>query len=571
MQPITDEILYVTKEGELRPLSRYFKPLKGFLLKRSIDRYNQKLDELELQALNLPISPKSVWDLSIEAGERLAKQPVNADFFWRLLALKYRVERISPLLTPNEKTLDWLKKLATEWKEKNSLFWEKKLNPKEIKYLEITATYSDFTELLGIQDFQDHFFNWIIRDRCPPKVFIEYPHLTGLINDHALNGRIGVVGGDKLKIQKVKKGGYFQKIVTLLFEGRDIDILDFSKTIIFRGGLTLTIGEIFTLFRDKVKRFVDVEFFAQGITNWNAQHMGYFVPSKNKYEEISLSQREWWRQLPPIEILTLEEAKKRFGQQINGFNWWVSANAAREYLNLNFEKCHAYLEIAIPYKDGTYNIYDFGKFARFFPYGVVEDMAFFTVTTAATIAYPDENIYHTTRQQVGYGFELNHFQGLELMDEIKQDIIDARNGNLIFQVETENCAQWIQTHLEDILGFDNIPNLFRIKLLKSDAKGVPGFVFNLIRKLPARFHTNAIQAIHYPFGAWKGLYVVDRQGQKIFKALNKSQFWSDIVVYLPALLHKQFERGFVKPNQPHDELDEAIDKKNIHLIENKTK
>ncbi len=554
MQTSAEEVPYITAEGKIRPLSRYFKPLRGLFLLKAEERLIKRLDSLESRPLLLPITSNSAWEEALKTSERLLNQSGSIPLRWRYVALKYRIEK-GAKGSIDKHDQEWLYALATRWKKEHPLFWVHSLNPREMSFLDEALHYPEFIVLLHDPRFKETFFNWILRDRIPPKVFIEYPRLAEIINEYALNGRIGVVGGDKLKIQKLKRGPYFEKMVTLPFEGRDQNILDFSKIILFRGGLSLTIGEIFNQFKDKAKRFVDVEFFAQGITNWNAQHMGYLVPSKQKYEEINLEQREWWRQLPPIEILSLEEAKKRFGEKVNGYNWWISANAARQYLNLNFEKCHAYMEIAIPYKDGSYNIYDFGKFARYFPYGVVEDMIFFTVTTPATIAYPDENIYHTARQQVGYAFELNHFQGLQLMDEIRKDIQDAREGNLIFQVESENCAQWIQTHFEDLLGKQAIPNLFRVKLLKSDAVGIPGFFFNLIRKLPEGLQPTAMQALHYPFGAWKGQFIKNRQGEKIFKSLNKSHFWKDIIVYLPALLHKQFERGFVKPNREHDELD----------------
>lgn len=454
----------------------------------------------------------------------------------KALALLYRLERI-----PLDNVDPSLVEQADIWKRGQELLWNQPLSNKEIKAMEEASRYSHFVDLIYSDlSLKEKFLNWTIRDHLPPAVFIEYPHVAELINDHALNGRIGTVAGYHLKIQKKGRGESLIKTVTLPFEGRDIEILDLDRVITFRGNMKASIREIFELFKDKTNRFVDVEYFAQGITNWNAQHLGYYDESKKGYEVINIEQREWWKQLPPLEILTLEEAKERYGSYINGYNWCVTAKAARSYLNLSYEKCHAYLEIAIPNSDHTYNIYEFGKFARLFPYGVFETMMVFTITTPGTVAYPDENIYHTARQQAGYGFGLNHFQGLLLMEELKKDIEEARKGNMVFQIETENCSKWIQNHLEEILGKNQVPNLFRCKLIKTDIPGIVGKFFKLVRALPKSLQAPVFRTTHWHL-AWKGQYIVDRQGNRVYMSLNRSKFWNDIIVYLPAILHKHFE------------------------------
>jgi len=466
----------------------------------------------------------------------------------KALGLLYRLEKV-PLEAQDKSFIE----MADEWKRAQELLWNLPLSSKERRAVQEASQYSLFVDLVQSDpEIKENFFNWTLRDHLPHEIFIQYPHVSDLINDHRLNGRIGTVAGHHLKIQKRGKGEYQVKTVTLPFEGKDIEILDLEREITFRGHLKLTIKEIFELFKDKPNRFVDVEYFAQGITNWNAQHLGYYDTLKKNYEVISLEQKEWWKQLPPLEILTLEEAKERYGDYITGYNWSVCAKAARGFLNLSYEKCHAYLEIAIPNSDHSYNIYEFGKFARFFPYGVFETMIVFTITTPGTVAYPDENIYHTARQQAGYAFALNHFQGLLLMEELKKDIEEARKGNMVFQVETENCGKWIQNHLEEILGKKQVPNLFRYKLIKTDIPGIVGKFFKLVRSLPKSLQAPVFRTTHMPL-AWKGQYITDRQGNRVYMSLNRSQFWNDIIVYLPALLHKHFEE---KRFEQDDDMEE---------------
>ncbi|MFN4174680.1 MAG: hypothetical protein ACK4HV_06220, partial [Parachlamydiaceae bacterium] len=48
------------------------------------------------------------------------------------------------------------------------------------------------------------------------------------------------------------------------------------------------------------------------------------------------------------------------------------------------------------------------------------------------------------------------------------------------------------------------------------------------------------RSTHLPL-AWKGQYITDRQGNRVYVSLNRSEFWNDIIVYLPAKLHRCYE------------------------------
>lgn len=567
LEKVLDEgkTILLQADGEWSIMGLVGRIFPNYYIKRSTRSFIKFLDNCEKEPVSFPLQPGSIFKNLLSIGKKLLSKNPDAILAQRMIALQYRLEAINGGLDPDqmvESDFIHLTSLATTWKKEKKLFWDPELTPLDVIQIERTTRYRAFSRLIFENvNLREAFFEWMLRDRLPATVFIEYPALVSTINDNLLNGRIGTVGGDRLKIQKILKNHELLKVVTLPFEGREISILDRRQKIHLRGGFTLTIDEIFKLFKDKPRRFVDVEYFAHGIANWNAQHLGYCIPSQKRYKTINLEQAEWWRQLPPLEIISWEEAKGRYGSWVSGLNWIASAKASRHHLNLNYEKCHAYFEIAIPTKDGSYHIYDFGKFARMFPYGVVDNMRMFTITTPATIAYPDENIYHTTRQHVGYAFELHHYQGLILMEELRQDILRARSGNMVFQIEAENCGHWIQTHLEELLGKELVPNLFRAKLIKSDAQGFMGAFFKFVRMLPTMYHPYAMNIFHYPFGAWRGHYVMDGNGKRVFKSLNRTSFWKDIVVYMPALLHRQYERGYISPNVPFDELDEAIEKK----------
>jgi hypothetical protein len=515
-------------------------------LKAKRKELREKLDHAEEEGVAFPVERR--YDNLIRDGKLAGGE---AELDRRIIALDYRIEKVKKL--PLENSSKFIEEIS-QWKKSQKFFWFKDLTIEETKELEKALTYKNFINLLnGNETIKLKFLNWVIRDHLPAEIFIEYPHLSEILEEHDLTGRIGTIGGSKLKIQCKKNF----KCVTLPFEGRDVNILDRSKMIHLRGDWNLTIDEVFKMFQKKNQTFVNVEYFAQGVTNWNAQHMGYWVPNSKTYKMIHMDQIEWWRQLPPMEILTLEEAQSRYGEFMNGKNWAVIVRSARANLNLDFTECHAFLEVAIPSADGIYEIYDFGKYATYFPNGALDTMTTFTKTLYATVAYPDENVYNTKRQHVGYAIKLNHYQGLRLMDALRDDIEEARKENLIYIFEHDNCCYWIHHHIENLIGKDECPNFFKVHLLKSEPKGFVKYVFNTFKLFPSQYiQTFLVTRVHRIFGDFGGIYVTAKDGQKTFKSLSLSSFWKDSIVYLPSLLHKQKERGWIGFNIPFDSLED---------------
>jgi hypothetical protein len=553
--------------------------LLGYLFhKISLRSWKALFEESEFKPLYLPDPDPSDIALLVKIAKAILDFPLpKADwafpFFEKIqywaTAFLYRIEGVNGGIDPEAASSEWLKREAHLWKKQQKIFWEHDLTLSELQECEEACRYRLFLDLLvKYQARLSSFFTWIIRDRLPADIFIQFPHLVKIIYDAELTGRIGTVGKSRLKIRHLRVDRKILKGVTLPFEGREVNILDLKKKVLLRGGMEKTVEEYFYLFSIKERQFVDVEFFSEGISNWNSQHLGILNENTKKYEVIDLDQPEWWRQLPPIEILSFDEAQARFSEQAKGDFWCVAAKASRQYLTLDYSRCHAYLEVAIP-KDDHYLVYAFGKFAREFPYGVVDNMRMFTRTTFATVAYPDENIYHTTRQHVGYNFLLNHYEGLTLMEEIRKDIARARDKNMVFQFESDNCAHWIQTHLEELLGKEKVPNLFRVRLVASEATGPVGLLFRTVNHFPHSIQPFLFQIVHFPFGAWRGHYIIGKDGKKIYKSLTKSDFWKDTIVYLPAFLHRQKERGYLSSNTSEQETEKVKVSRPYSLFLNK--
>lgn len=463
-----------------------------------------------------------------------------------MIALQYRIEEFNGGLDKIPSKPDLVKQLedlVREWKSHQEIIYDKAVTQSDKNKIEEACQYPEFVKLL----FKDEklkisFMNWAIRDKISVAPFIEFPAMQRKIVESALNGRIGRMGGTSLKISKENQSQDIIKVLTLPIEGRPINILDEFKIITFRGNYSLSIRQIFDSFKNKYKEVGNIEFMSDGIINWNAHLLGWWDADKNDYNIINLKQNAWWLQLPIFEIINKKEAHNRYGWHLDGKLWNAAATASRESASLDFERTHAYLEIAIPMDNDHYAIYDFGKFAIKFPTSFFENLKIFCHNVHATIAYPDENVFFSHRQHANHSFPMTPEEGFHLMRIIKTDIINSMEKNFVFQIESENCAKWSQESLEKVLGSHRVPNLFKMSLLHTEPVGLVENIFGMIRKLPKTLQTRVLTALHIPFGATRGIWIVEN-GKKVYKSLNSHPFWETAEVYLPAFLHKQKENG----------------------------
>lgn len=471
---------------------------------------------------------------------------------FKTISCKYRIEEsnggvdASPVQQP---LVNVLKKMLYNWKNRNDLITDKTISKRDLRQLQEASQFPEFVLLvLKDSDIREAFMQWVFRDGNQARLFIEYPQLQQKLVDCNLNGRIGRISEDDLKIMKVpiddSTTEVMEKIVTLPFEGVEHNILDEDHEVTFKGNYKLKIGEVFDVFKNKKYEVGELEYFAQGITNWNCHKWGYWDDEKKTYQIIDLSHHLWWHQLPILEIITQDEALRRYEQRLDGTAWCVAASATRGTASLDFENTHAFLEIAIPWGDGRYAIFDFGKFARKYPSSFFEGLSMFCHNLHATVSYPDENIFYSHRQQMYHAYEVTPEKGRELMEHLKQDMITSQENNFVYQIESDNCAKWVHQHLENTVGKENIPNLFRMHLLDTEPIGPVSFIFSFIKTLPEFMQTPLMTFFHLPLGASKQTWIIEK-GKYICKSLTRHEFWVTGEVYLPALLHKQKEEGII--------------------------
>jgi hypothetical protein len=503
---------------------------------KELDRLVAQLDYIETIPVRFDGEADELFQFWIEQAEPWMEDGRIAR---RVVALKYRLDSANGGVAPegfSESAFEKLRLQAIEWKKTEPLLKFTGMSAKESAHLKAATHYPLFTDLLQKHpEIRVRFFQWILRDENDVQPFVQFPAATERLLECGLSGRISRFGGGALKIlrERLPDLNGEQKILTLPFEGKDISILDPSLPVHFSSGYTLTMEQIFDVFKRKDIAVGDLEFMAEGIVNWNIHQLA--VRSKEETQRIDVTRRKWWEQMPLFELLNRRQIWKRYGISLKPRQWIAAACATRGRPNLDYEETHAYLEVAIPRGKGLYAVYDFGKLALKYPETVMEKMSMFTKNVHATVAFPDENVYYSHRQKGFEPFALSPRQGEELMSLLRRDIESSRKLNFIYQIESENCAKWVHHVLEEVVGHDKMPDLFRMQLLDTQPQGPVALLFRWIKQLPARWQVPVLAHLHLPLGAFRKIWIWE-EGRKVAKSLSSHSFFETGQIYLPALL-----------------------------------
>lgn len=522
-------------------MMQVFQSLKNLFSPSNPDSSIERLDIAEKTPV---LFEKGKKDVRFERLLSMEPDSLNEKFQQRWVALLYRLEGVNGGLDAeptDEEAVDFLYSQAVYWKRSHPLVGKAILSAKELMHIKKSAQYPEFINLLKkFQSLKDKFFNWILQDGNEVTPFIEFPATCERIVESMLSGRINQHDSSALRILKESIPDEDVKIKTLClpFEGLFLSILDEDLKITFRGNYTLTLKEIFHVFSKKEVEVGNLEFMKEGIVNWNLHRLGYWNADFKHYTTVDMDQSRWWEEMPVLETLNRRQLIKRFGIEVKSHGWIAAAVATRANADLDFDATHAFLEVAIPHEDGTYNIYDFGKLATEYPANLIERLMMLTKTVHAAVAYPDDSIFNTTRQRGFEPFLLNCRQGRSLMDLIRQDIRTAQDNNFIYQIESENCAKWVHSMLATVLEEKNVPDLFRMQLLDTHPKGPVAYIFSWIKKLPESWQVPVLTFLHLPLGAFRTIWV-EEEGEKVAKSLSRHSFFETGQIFLPALLiHK---------------------------------
>lgn len=370
----------------------------------------------------------------------------------------------------------------------------------------LSGAYQSFVKLITLSpELKVDFLNWCLRDKNDPLIFISYPQTAKKLIDCNLSSRIGFYGG-------LRREG---NDLTLPFEGKNISILDGEKEILFRGNYKLRVKEIFEIFQKRLVEIGNLEYFADGICNWNPKKGGWYNADRQDFEVEELNKEKWWESLPVGKELTPSEAAQCFGFPVDGTSWIVSLQATRQSNDHHPIGTHGWIQIAIP-MEGRYRLFDFGKIAEDFPVTLKENIIITAITVPGVICYPDENIFSTNRQHKWKAFEITEAEGKNLMLSIQQDLLRGKRGELPFQFLTANCCKWAWKSCKRHLG-DKLPELFQMKAKEFTVQG-----FEWIKFLPDTLIDLFLTLIFWILGGNKEMVIPKKNGTpKVISLLRK--------------------------------------------------
>lgn len=445
----------------------------------------------------------------------------------RVIALQYRFGAtyggINREIVIDEELCMKLLDLAYAWKNKQKLYPknDKTLKDKDIDKMVDACRYPVFVKwLLSNRSLQDVFFKWTIRDNNKVEQFIEFPGICARLRATFLDKRFGRLNPEELAIQIKQMPEYGAKawskdICLPFFDGNKknrISILDESQIVVLNGNRRVTIKYVFEIFAQKSADPGNLCYFeTQGITNWRVFECGSWNPETKSYERPDLNSKDWWKQLPVFEIVTKEEAEKRYAVNLKRGEWIKSIKSSRETLDYDLVGRHSYVEIVIPQDNGSYAVYPFGIFPKYYPTQKLQQMHLITQTVEARVSYADENTLYSQRQQAAHSKVISEESGLLMMERIRQDIVRGIKGELPFQIKGENCSHWAQV-IFNTDEKENSCDFFKMPLLNMKPTHI---VVDKLLSLPTPILNGLYKGLRF-FANIEGMFVMEN-GQRLYK------------------------------------------------------
>lgn len=341
---------------------------------------------------------------------------------------------------------------AQNYKNNTFSIVEKKLSKQEEAMIgDLVIQHRRFAELLTENPkIRDKFFEWCLLNALDKDLFIKYATITEIIPAVALSHIATACPSELYEAEEaITDDGIEVKYLRMQAHVVDndgnpsyvhINLLDQEAPSPFDS--SATVGKLFKDFATASCGDRHHQFFQDGL---HARNTGNAA--------IDCTAANWWDRLPVFKTLSLEQAQERYGAGVNGTDWVVSPRATYTSEELSGKENHSYLEVAIPFQNGTdkdYRVYPFGKDPYKDPISNFQILRFVAKTTEARIVYADQGAYYTERKNQGVAFLVTKAQGEGVMEKIKQDINAGLNHELNFQLIGENCACWAQEVVDEL-------------------------------------------------------------------------------------------------------------------------
>lgn len=504
-------------------------------LNKIAEVFTDCLDKLEKSQVSSAMSNEKVAEYLDTAGavlEVLDSQGLKSKKFYeglksRVASLKSRQEFHLEERADSE-TVRKVHELASEWKLASHIRGHEDLDVSDLNRLRKIERYSAFSEqLVSDEELRSRFFDWTLRDRVDPEAFILFPATCERLTQARLSHRIGYYGGEHLKVKRIQGGEGRQSLdLTLPMGGKEVSILDDRLIVQLEEGYTQSVGQIIETFINRQWEIGNVEYFRDGVHNWNPKRLGPYNPETGEYRQVDLEKERWWEEMPVVEELSVEQAKQRYDLDLDGSQWVMAVRASREQENDTPINIHGWMQVAIPI-NGRYRLFDFGKYTEDFPQAWYEFVDITVNSVPAVITYPDEAAFALDRQHTWHAVATTPAEGEALLKSVSNDMELVNEENIAFQFISDNCIKWAWSKVNEVVGDEKMPAEV-VQMDFNDLKpgGVMGVFFTVLRCLPFEIRWLVLTLIVTLFGAWKGMRIHHLDGTSERVSLLTQLPWS---------------------------------------------
>ena len=464
-----------------------------------------------------------------EEEQQLAKKQAEAQIIGRRIR---RAEiALSPEALPSLEHQRWLESQIEEWIKKKEFVPNKKLPEFEKAIVERACRYPEFIEELKRDpNLKQEFLSTILKNTYGSSdavdIFIQLPKVQRRLAKSFIDMRVRRVGSHLLRF--VQQDG--KKDAQFLIHGHYVSINDITHNKIESHGDHKSIAELFKMFKQQNVKMPTWEVMKNGLvfTNTPTPH---FDPTKD----------DWYTSMDDYVDYTKEEVKARLEKADYKSKALPHAvlfiKASRTSKKLEPVGNHAWIEVLIPQKDGSFSGKSFGLFASSYPKGDSLSSLLFTFKThEAIIAAPDANEANYSREhaEIPVIFDSKEQFDFFMNQILRRDLIKAKDGEMIFQGQgSNNCAGWVQSTIDRLYKQfqpnQAAPKLFEVSIEDLDVP-VP---FQVLTKDPKKnilnFFLNELRiALSFFLGA----------GELHNRALIGNRFWQNGKQNLPANLFR---------------------------------
>ena len=459
---------------------------------------------------------------------------------------------------PKESNVHWLRKKVRRWLKYQYPELEYRPDSKEARAtIRRACQYQDFISAARKnRALLELFLCSAFKHQSNIDVFIQAPRIQAELEKTFLYKRLQRSPNGGLQLRQVTSDGARPvKDITLLVHGKHQSIVDPKGMVEVADRVQWAVSKVFEECKAQNSRFIALEYLWQGglekfdgrlgdfsldQENWWTHLLKYLWRSgPEKFDgrlgDFNLDQENWWTHLPTLfQPMTKEQILTEYGVALDDKENYALfvAKASRTTPDMNIKGCHGWCNIIFPSGDGTYTVIAPGKYADWFPNSFFEEGLHTFGTYRGQVTLTDFNEFMSNRERLSVPVScLSKEEFSTAMEFLKERIKESREGNMVFQAQGDDCANFVQ-ELSDHLW----PGKFNLFDLSFEQLALPP-ALSWIVKIKPRFSTaEKWQRFRRAFCCTLGALRGHRMANKKVICLKDFKNWYDGHLALPAAL-----------------------------------